>query len=307
MARKFFVLFLAFVLSLSVFCVSAFAANDYTLSGKWTINSPVSNGGLFDDYSFNFTSNGKSFNSVTVIAAGIKISSTSGQSFDVSYASGEVVNSDYLVWDFGSGASVPKDFYDWFITIASKPSFYVSIDGVKVCMVDMGSLSSVSGSLDLTGVNPVVTLSSRRYTFDVPDNYSLVGFSTSPGGSVTYSAGSSHSFTLSTGSPGLSLYPVYKYCLTIDPNGGSIDGSSDAVSVFDFSGNTYSVPVPSRPGFEFGGWSFDGLGSFDPDSSVYTFAAGSGQLTANWVFIPVYQSFLSAIFSVFVNNSGTST
>ncbi|HZJ78900.1 MAG TPA: InlB B-repeat-containing protein [Clostridia bacterium] len=76
-----------------------------------------------------------------------------------------------------------------------------------------------------------------------------------------------------------------EYRLTVNPNGGTWGGTSEA-TVFSKNYNAViAVPNPVRTGYSFGGWSFTGYGDWNSATSTYTFShpnSSQASLTANW-------------------------
>ena len=92
------------------------------------------------------------------------------------------------------------------------------------------------------------------------------------------------------------------YTLTLDPNGGKINGSMNEIYVYGVEGETYTVPnatgetytitymsngqgatytaSPTTASLDFSGWSLSGKGSLD--GNVYTFGAGNATLVARY-------------------------
>ena len=68
--------------------------------------------------------------------------------------------------------------------------------------------------------------------------------------------------------------------LTIDPNGGTWNGSADISTYTQNNGTTVNVPDPVRPGYKFTGWSFSAECLFS--NKVYTFDINDVTMTANW-------------------------
>ena len=69
--------------------------------------------------------------------------------------------------------------------------------------------------------------------------------------------------------------------LTINPNGGTWNGSGSTRSFTQGYDSTKSVPNPTREGYTFTGWTKDGAGTLS--GTTYTFALGDCTLTANWI------------------------
>ena len=80
-------------------------------------------------------------------------------------------------------------------------------------------------------------------------------------------------------------YPVLKelteFTLTVNPNGGTWNGSSSSQTFTQKYNTTKSIPNPdAREGYTFTGWSKSGSGSLS--GTTFTFGAGNATLTANW-------------------------
>ena len=71
------------------------------------------------------------------------------------------------------------------------------------------------------------------------------------------------------------------YVLTVNPNGGTWNNTTSASTVTRSYGSTYTISNPTRTGYTFTGWTLSGKGSIS--GTTYTFGAGAGTLTANWV------------------------
>lgn len=68
--------------------------------------------------------------------------------------------------------------------------------------------------------------------------------------------------------------------LTVNPNGGTWNGSASSQSFSQAPTSTKSIASPSRTGYTFGGWTLSGGGSIS--NGVYTFGGSNGTLTAKW-------------------------
>ena len=124
--------------------------------------------------------------------------------------------------------------------------------------------------------------------------YSFKGFytSTSGGEQVYNSSGQAVSGTYWNGSGSsaswkyagnIDLYAqwqINQYTLTINPNGGTYNGSSSSTTVKQNYNSTYTVGTPTRSYYNFSNWSKSGSGALS--GSTFTFGAGNATLTANW-------------------------
>ena len=75
-------------------------------------------------------------------------------------------------------------------------------------------------------------------------------------------------------------YQINSYTLTVDPNGGTYNGSSNPVSITNNYGTTITLDTPERLGYTFDGWTLTGDGSLV--GNTYTYADGNGTVTANY-------------------------
>lgn len=82
----------------------------------------------------------------------------------------------------------------------------------------------------------------------------------------------------------ISMYASWKvniYTLTINPNGGTWNGSSSQQSFNQAYGTTKTISTnPTKTGYTFTGWSLSGKGSIN--GQTFTFSDGNAVLTAQW-------------------------
>ena len=75
---------------------------------------------------------------------------------------------------------------------------------------------------------------------------------------------------------------VNGYTLTIDPNGGSYDGSTANTTVTQNFNTTYTMLYPTKEGYTFAGWQSNTAANWTPLLfSVYN-NAGGGTVTHSW-------------------------
>ena len=72
------------------------------------------------------------------------------------------------------------------------------------------------------------------------------------------------------------------WVLTMNANGGTLPNGKTSDIRIAGTGGTYSVPIPSRGGYDFIEWSLSGAGSYNKNSNIYTFGNGDATLTAVW-------------------------
>ncbi len=112
------------------------------------------------------------------------------------------------------------------------------------------------------------------------------------------------STSLSYTSTRTSLYARFSMAtvsLTINPNGGTYNGSSSTTTISGGAGNTVTLSTPTRNNYTFGGWTMSGQGILNSNTS-FTFGSGSATLTANWS-----QTMHNYTVYAYYNTSGGST
>ena len=91
----------------------------------------------------------------------------------------------------------------------------------------------------------------------------------------------------------------YSSTLTINPNGGSWNGSTNTQSFTQNRGTTKSIPNPTRTGYTFAGWTKSSAftaGSLN--GTTFTFGSsngGTGTLTASWSANPYTVTYIDAV------------
>ena len=152
---------------------------------------------------------------------------------------------------------------------------------------------TLSGFLDANGnLTTTTTTSSISFTLDygtVISDY-FPGSTTKTGhtfnGWFSAASGGTQCSTTATITANTTLYAQFtinSYTLTIKPNGGSYNSTTDNTTVTQNYNTTYTVANPTRTGYNFTGWSNSGSGSLS--GTTYRFGAGNGTLTANWSII----------------------
>ena len=104
------------------------------------------------------------------------------------------------------------------------------------------------------------------------------GWFTSASGGTRITSGSTVSITSD-----ITLYAqwsVNDYVLTVNPNGGTWNGSTASQTFTQKYGTTKEISNPTRVGYDFAGWKLNGYGSFS--AQTYTYGAGNGELVAQW-------------------------
>ncbi len=72
-----------------------------------------------------------------------------------------------------------------------------------------------------------------------------------------------------------------EFILTVDPSGGSWNGSNIVQNMKMISGTTKEIVEPIKEGYTFTGWSVSGKGS-SLNSNIFTMGTENATLTANW-------------------------
>lgn len=187
----------------------------------------------------------------------------------------------------------------------------VRLDGVYIKYTGAAANSRCFGTLKFNGTT-VLTMSGSPYTLTVDESYTYV--SGSGNGSTVWVQHNSQSgtATLSVSLTGGtrnddnddvfgalyyygSGYPVIGVrttatknvslttrtaTLTVNPNGGTWNGSTSSQSFAQAPTSTRTIANPTRTGYTFTGWALSGGGSFS--GSTYTYGASNGTLTAQW-------------------------
>ena len=115
-------------------------------------------------------------------------------------------------------------------------------------------------------------------------SYKFLGWSTSSKSTTTeYKAGDSYNPGTNEEVKDIILYAVWKidsYTLTINPNGGTWNNSTNKSTITQSYGSTYIIENPTKTGYTFTGWTLSGKGSLN--GTTYTFGEGAATLTANY-------------------------
>ena len=93
--------------------------------------------------------------------------------------------------------------------------------------------------------------------------------------------------SIASGNKEINIYAqwtINSYKLTVNPNGGTWNGSANAQSFTQNFNTTKSIPVPVWEGHTFTGWKISGSGSLGDRyaATTFTFKAGNCTLTASW-------------------------
>ena len=114
--------------------------------------------------------------------------------------------------------------------------------------------------------------------------YKFLGWSTSSKSiTAVYKAGDSYNPGTNEEVKDVILYAVWKidsYTLTINPNGGTWNNSTNKSTITQSYGSTYIIENPTKTGYTFTGWTLSGKGSLN--GTTYTFGEGAATLTANY-------------------------
>lgn len=77
-------------------------------------------------------------------------------------------------------------------------------------------------------------------------------------------------------------WQINTYVLTINPNGGTYDGSTAIVTSNIIYNNSLTISVPTRIGYIFNGWTLSNSDS-TLNGTTFTMGEGNTTLTANWI------------------------
>ncbi len=153
----------------------------------------------------------------------------------------------------------------------------------------------VDGTAGSTSTGTVVSGSSTSLEATAATGYTFKGwFTTAPTSSSTASS-TANPMSLSNVTAAATWYAKFDIntsTLTVKPNGGSWNSFTTDKSYTQAYGSTLSIPVPTRTGYTFSGWTksgtFYGTLSSTTAAATYTFPANSGvtsTITAGWTAI----------------------
>ena len=128
----------------------------------------------------------------------------------------------------------------------------------------------INGGANGTASNPVTWEVAYFGTYDAT-GLSASGSST---GSLTYTYDDSNNSLVA-------LWNINSYTLTVNPNGGTWNGSSSSQSFTQNYNTTKAIANPVRYGYIFDKWTLSGSGSIS--GTTFTFGAGNTTLTAQWI------------------------
>ena len=161
------------------------------------------------------------------------------------------------------------------------------------------ALNALQTTVYFNGNGGTVSKASKDFTIGTKDTaevsvadvtatrngHDFAGWSLSNGVSV----GTKDKMTLGHNATVYAIWKIHSSTLKIDPAGGVFNGSSSVTEVTRNFETTYSIPVPTREGYHFTGWTFNGsngtVSGTDATAQTYKFGAAQGAtdtLTANW-------------------------
>lgn len=178
---------------------------------------------------------------------------------DAPFSAGQNVQT----WHFANG----EDFY-WHPVCAD------TIDKIAKPVVrgTIATGSTLTTDIKINGSNPQFTWYRTDGTkLGTGRTYKLTATDVSQGVKVTATDANKIYLGSST---------VGSNALTVNPNGGTFNGSSAKSTVAGPSGTTTTLSSPTRTGYKFAGWALSGAGSMS--GTTYTYGAGDGTLTAQW-------------------------
>ena len=142
-------------------------------------------------------------------------------------------------------------------------SNYPSINLYAVWSVNTYSISYNLNGGSISGQKTSYNVNTETFTLPIPTKtgYKFTGW--------TGSNGTSHqtSVSIAKGSTGNKSYTanwsINSYTLTVNPNGGSWNGSSSSQNIPQNYNTTKSIPVPTRTGYTFLRWDLKGSGTLN--------------------------------------------
>ena len=276
----------------------------YTIRDSFTLNNPYKQG---------FTFIGWSGTDLTEITKNVTI--TEGSIGDREYLANYEINKATLTVDPNGGkyegSTVPVDivrnygtvitlstpekngydFKSWILTsgggsLSGSTYTFSTIDGTVTAnykIKDYTITYDLSGGT-LSAPNPeTYNIESDPITLNNPtkEGYTFIGWT---GTDLTEET---ETVTIPTGSTGNRSYKanfvINSYKLTINPNGGTYNNSSNPVVIEKNYGTVIAIDTPVRNGYQYVGWTLTGFGSLA--ENTYTYEAGDGTLTADWSII----------------------
>lgn len=137
-----------------------------------------------------------------------------------------------------------------------------------------------AGGGSVSPTSKTVTYALTYGTLPTPtkQGHTFSGWFTSASGGTRITSGSTVTITSDT-----TLYAqwsVNDYILTVNPNGGTWNGSTSIQTFTQKYGTAKTISNPTRVGYDFAGWKLNGYGSFS--GQTYTYGAGNGELVAQW-------------------------
>lgn len=153
----------------------------------------------------------------------------------------------------------------------------------------------VDGTAGATSTGTVVSGSSTSLKATAATGYTFKGWFTTTPTSTSTASSTANPMSLTNVTAAATWYAKFDIntsTLTIKPNGGSWNGSTADQNKTQAYNTTLSIPVPTRTGYTFSGWTksgtFYGTLSSTTAAATYTFPANSGvtsTITAGWTAI----------------------
>ena len=121
------------------------------------------------------------------------------------------------------------------------------------------------------------------YDIKIGSGYSYSSYTVSPSGYEQSGSSKSHIIVTTPAQQiNINLYFVTNsYTLTVNPNGGTWNGSSSSQNFTQNYNTTKAIANPVRYGYYFDRWALSGSGSIS--GTTFTFGAGNTTLTAQWI------------------------
>lgn len=218
----------------------------------------------------------------------------------------------YRIASFGYPTNYVRINYTEVQYDAANNRTQVRLDGVYIKYTGGAANSRCFGTLKFNGTT-VLTMNGSPYTLTVDESYTYVSGSgngstvwvqhNSPSGTATlsvsltggtrnddnedvfgalyyYGSGYPVIGVRTTETKNVSL-TTRTSALTVNPNGGTWNGSTASQTFSQAPTSTKTIANPTRTGYTFNGWTLTGGGSIS--GTTYTYGGSNGTLTAQWL------------------------
>ena len=183
-----------------------------------------------------------------------------------------------------------------FMNDAGSRQYYIADDSIYANV--SGTLDTYTYSFNANGGENAPSSKKKTfgYSFTFPTTkpirtgYTFAGwYNNSVNNGTVYAAGKEVSGLPDKNVVWYAKWNVNKYVLTVNPNGGTWNDSTETKTFEQAYATTKSISNPTRVGYTFDGWRLSGYGEIE--DGVYTYGAGAGILTAVWTRISLIVKF----------------